>query len=141
MPRPLKWDEKTIAATLGAVVADLGRMPTRTELERRDLSALWSAMRRHGGTRVWAARAGELAAAAEPVPGDLAAAAEPAAAEPVSAELVAAAEPVPPGLVVAAEPPATIEEQIRLRAYFLALDGAPGGPEEHWLQAERELAA
>jgi Protein of unknown function (DUF2934) len=86
-----KWDEETIARTLGQVVAELGRMPTRTELERRDLSSLWSAMRRNGGTRVWAARA--------------------------------------------------LDEQIRVRAYFLALDGAPGGPEEHWLRAERELAA
>jgi Protein of unknown function (DUF2934) len=34
-----------------------------------------------------------------------------------------------------------LDEQIRVRAYFLALDGAPGGPEEHWLRAERELAA
>jgi hypothetical protein len=128
MPRPLKWDEKTIAATLGAVVAELGRMPTRTELERRDLSALWSAMRRHGGTRVWAARAGDLAAAAEPAGVDVA-----PAAEPVPGDLAAAAAP--------ASSPATVEEQIRLRAYFLALDGAPGGPEEHWLRAERELAA
>jgi DUF2934 family protein len=112
MPRRLKWDETTIAATLGQVVAELGRMPTRTELERLGLSSLWSAMRRHGGTRVWAARA--VAATAEPVAGDLAA---------------------------AAEPPATTEERIRLRAYFLALDGAPGGPQEHWLRAEREIAA
>jgi hypothetical protein len=112
MPRRLKWDGETIAATLGQVVAELGRMPTRTELERRGLSSLWSAMRRHGGTRVWAARV--TAAAAEPVAGDLAA---------------------------APDRPAAIEDQIRLRAYFLALDGAPGGPEEHWLRAERELAA
>jgi hypothetical protein len=105
-----KWDEQTIAATLGEVVAELGRMPTRTELERRNLSSLWSAMRRHGGTRVWAARAGDLAGAAAPV-------------------------------ATAAERPATIEERIRLRAYFLAIDGAPGGPEEHWLRAEREIAA
>jgi hypothetical protein len=51
---------------------------------------------------------------------------------------------VPGDLAAAAAPassPATVEEQIRLRAYFLALDGAPGGPEEHWLRAERELAA
>ena len=69
-------------------------------------------MRRHGGTRVWAARA--VAAAAEPVPRDL---------------------------VAPAEPPATTEDKIRLRAYFLALDGAPGGPEEHWHPAQREHAA
>jgi hypothetical protein len=136
MPRPLKWDEKTIAVTLGEVVAELGRMPTRTELERRDLSALWSAMRRHGGTRAWAARAGELAVTAKPVPGALA-----ATAESPPADVAPAAEPVPRDLAVTAEPPATVEEQIRLRAYFLALDGAPGGPEEHWLRAERELAA
>jgi hypothetical protein len=102
------WDEETIARALGQVVAELGRMPSRTELEARDLSALWSAMRRHGGTRAWAARAGDRAAADGTLAGRRAAPAE---------------------------------EEIRLRAYFLALDGAPGGPEEHWLRAERELAA
>ena len=58
-----KWTDERIAATLDAVVADLGRMPTRTELAERDLAALWSAMRRNGGTRLWAQRAGGLAAA------------------------------------------------------------------------------
>ena len=36
---------------------------------------------------------------------------------------------------------APAEERIRVRAYFLAIEGAPGGPEAHWLRAERELAA
>ena len=100
-----KWTDERIAATLEAVVADLGRMPTRTELAERDLAALWSAMRRNGGTRLWAQRAGGLAAA----PPDRAA--------------------------------APVEERIRVRAYFLAMEGAPGGPEAHWLRAEREVAA
>jgi DUF2934 family protein len=113
-----RWDEETIAQTLGEVVAELGRMPTRTELERRDLSSLWSAMRRNGGTRVWAARADDLAAATV----SPATAADPAATAP-------------------AEPTVSREDQIRVRAYFLAIHGAPGGPEEHWLRAERELAA
>jgi hypothetical protein len=114
-----KWTDETIAATLAPIVAELGRMPSRTELAERDLAALWSAMRRNGGTRVWAQRAGALAGVApEEAPG-------PAQA-PVPEEA-----PAPP----------TREERIRLRAYFLAIDGAPGGPEEHWLRAERELAA
>ena len=120
-----RWDEETIARTLGEVVAELGRMPSRTELERRDLSSLWSAMRRHGGTRVWAARAGDLAAAVAPV----------AATEVTAMEAPATLED--PATAV----PTTLEDQIRLRAYFLAMDGSPGGPEEHWLRAERELAA
>jgi hypothetical protein len=102
-----KWTDETIAATLASVVAELGRMPTRTELAERDLAALWSAMRRNGGTRVWARRAGGLAAATAPAD--------------------RAALPA--------------EERIRTRAYFLAMEGAPGGPEAHWLRAERELAA
>ena len=106
-----KWTDERIAATLEAVVADLGRMPTRTELAERDLAALWSAMRRNGGTRLWAQRAGGLASgtAAMAVPADRAA--------------------------------APAEERIRVRAYFLAIEGAPGGPEAHWLRAERDLAA
>jgi len=106
-----KWTDERIAATLEAVVADLGRMPTRTELAERDLAALWSAMRRNGGTRLWAQRAGGLASgtAAMAAPADRAA--------------------------------APAEERIRVRAYFLAIEGAPGGPEAHWLRAERELAA
>ena len=106
------WDEETIGHTLGGVIAELGRMPTRTELEERGLSSLWSAMRRNGGTRFWAAQATALAVAATPV----------GMAPPVVVE-----EPV--------------EERIRLRAYFLAIEGAPGGPEAHWLRAERELVA
>lgn len=105
-----KWTDETIAATLAPIVSELGRMPSRTELAARDLAALWSAMRRNGGTRVWAQRAARLA--------DLAPAEAPAAPAP-----------------------ATLEERIRLRAYFLAMDGAPGGPEDHWLRAEREIAA
>jgi hypothetical protein len=120
-----RWDEETIAQTLGEVVAELGRMPTRTELERRDLSSLWSAMRRNGGTRVWAARADDLAAATV----------SPAtAAGPV-------ATPADPAATAPPEPTVSREDQIRVRAYFLAIHGAPGGPEEHWLRAERELAA
>jgi len=113
-----KWTDERIAATLDAVVADLGRMPSRTELAERDLAALWSAMRRNGGTRMWAQRAEGLASATAPraAPADRAA---------------------PPA--DRAAPPA--EERIRVRAYFLAMEGAPGGPEAHWLRAERELAA
>ena len=61
-----KWTDERIAATLDAVVADLGRMPSRTELAERDLAALWSAMRRNGGTRMWAQRAEGLASATAP---------------------------------------------------------------------------
>jgi hypothetical protein len=100
-----KWDDEAIARTLGPVVGELGRMPSRTELAERDLLALWSAMRRNGGTRVWAQRAGELAGHAT------------------------------------VRRPVSIEERIRRRAYFLAIEGAPGGPEAHWLRAERELSA
>ena len=100
-----KWDEETIAETLAPVVADLGRMPSRSELAARDLAGLWSAMRRNGGARAWAQRIGELDAHA------------------------GARGSTPP------------EERIRMRAYFLAIEGAPGGPEAHWLRAERELLA
>jgi hypothetical protein len=108
----LKWDEETIGHTLGGVIAELGRMPTRTELEARGLSALWSAMRRNGGTRFWAVQATALAAAAQPV----------VMAPPIVVE-------------------EAVEDRIRVRAYFLAMEGAPGGPEAHWLRAERELVA
>jgi hypothetical protein len=108
----LKWDEETIGHTLGGVIAELGRMPTRTELEARGLSSLWSAMRRNGGTRFWAAQATALAAAAPPV----------VMAPPIVVE-------------------EAVEDRIRVRAYFLAMEGAPGGPEAHWLRAERELVA
>lgn len=120
-----KWTDERIAAALAAVVADLGRMPTRTELAERDLAALWSAMRRNGGTRVWAQRAGGLAAgtAGATAPGDRAAAPGDRAVASVD------------------RAPAPAEERIRVRAYFLAIEGAPGGPEAHWLRAERELAA
>jgi len=108
-----KWTDERIAATLAPVVADLGRMPSRTELAERDLAALWSAMRRNGGTRLWAQRAGGLVAAA--------------AADQAAAPADRAAAPA--------------EERIRVRAYILAIEGAPGGPDAHWLRAERELAA
>ena len=119
-----KWTDERIAATLDAVVADVGRMPTRTELAERDLAALWSAMRRNGGTRLWAQRASGgpgPATARRATPADRAAPPDHA---------------TPPDR--AAPPP---EERIRVRAYFLAMEGAPGGPEAHWLRAERELAA
>ena len=119
-----KWTDERIAATLDAVVADLGRMPTRTELAERDLAALWSAMRRNGGTRLWAQRASGgpgPATARRATPADRAAPPDHA---------------TPPDR--AAPPP---EERIRVRAYVLAMEGAPGGPEAHWLRAARELAA
>jgi hypothetical protein len=119
-----KWTDERIAAALAAVVADLGRMPSRTELAERDLAALWSAMRRNGGTRLWAQRASGgpgPATARRATPADRAAPPDHA---------------TPPDR--AAPPP---EERIRVRAYFLAMEGAPGGPEAHWLRAERELAA
>jgi hypothetical protein len=125
-----KWTDERIAATLDAVVADLGRMPTRTELAERDLAALWSAMRRNGGTRLWAQRASGgpgPATARRATPADRAAPPDHA---------------TPPDRATApdrAAPPP--EERIRVRAYFLAMEGAPGGPEAHWLRAERELAA
>jgi DUF2934 family protein len=112
-----KWDDETIAGALRPVVAELGRMPTRTELIDRGLAAVWSAMRRNGGTRVWAVRATEWAGAG------------PAVAP------VAEAPPLE------APPAASVEERIRMRAYFLAIEGVPGGPEDHWLRAEREVAA
>jgi hypothetical protein len=118
-----KWTDERIAATLDAVVADLGRMPSRTELAERDLAALWSAMRRNGGTRLWAQRAEGLASATAPRAAPAERATPPERAAP--ADRVA--------------PP--VEERIRVRAYFLAMEGAPGGPEAHWLRAERELAA
>jgi hypothetical protein len=103
--RRRKWDEQTIAQTLAPVVADLGRMPSRSELAARNLTALWSAMRRNGGAGAWAQRIGELHGHA------------------------------------AARRSTPAEERIRMRAYFLAMEGAPGGPEAHWLRAERELQA
>ena len=114
-----KWDEETIAQALAPLVAEHGRMPTRTELTNRGLSGLWSAMRRNGGTRVWADRAGELAASLT-------------ATGQASGEL---AEELTPGQIL------SIEERIRLRAYFLAVEGEPGGPVAHWLRAEREVRA
>src|SRR4051794_1825801 len=107
-----KWDEETIGQALGGGIAELGRMPTRAGREERGLSSLWSAMRRNGGTRSRASQATALAAAATRV----------GMAPPIVVE-----EPV--------------EERIRIRAYFLAMEGAPGGPEAHWLRAERELVA
>jgi hypothetical protein len=37
--------------------------------------------------------------------------------------------------------PASEDEYVRVAAYFLFENGHPGGPESHWLAAERELAA
>ena len=117
-----KWTDERIAAALAAVVADLGRMPTRTELAERDLAALWSAMRRNGGTRrVGAARGRPRGRDGwATAPGDR-------RGGPGGGAVDRAAAPA--------------EERIRVRAYFLAIEGAPGGPEAHWLRAERELAA
>src|SRR3954449_7086771 len=51
-----RWTTETIHATLEPLVAELGRMPTRTELADRGLSGLTSAMQRHGGVAEWRAR-------------------------------------------------------------------------------------
>src|SRR3954454_21643812 len=51
-----RWTTETIQATLEPLVAELGRMPTRTELADRGLSGLTSAMQRHGGVAEWRAR-------------------------------------------------------------------------------------
>lgn len=117
-----KWDEETIAQALAPVIAELGRMPTRGELAERDLTGVWSAMRRNGGTRVWAERVAALPAAA------------------VAAPRQPLAEPVEDPIAEAMDDEQIRIERIRTRAYFLAMEGAPGGPEEHWLRAERELA-
>ena len=37
--------------------------------------------------------------------------------------------------------PAPTRGQVAEAAYFLHLAGAPGGPEAHWLRAERAMAA
>jgi Protein of unknown function (DUF2934) len=51
-----RWTETTIAAELGPIVAELGRMPTRRELADRGLGGAWSAMQRHGGLAAWRER-------------------------------------------------------------------------------------
>ena len=44
-----RWTEESIVTELTPVVAELGRMPTRTELATRGLGGAWSAMQRRGG--------------------------------------------------------------------------------------------
>jgi hypothetical protein len=51
-----RWTDASIEATLAPIVADLGRMPTRSELTARDAGGAWAAMRRHGGVDAWRAR-------------------------------------------------------------------------------------
>jgi hypothetical protein len=38
------------------------------------------------------------------------------------------------------EPLAVDEEHVRIAAYFMFQNGHPGGPDSHWLAAEREFA-
>jgi Protein of unknown function (DUF2934) len=51
-----RWTDTTIEAELAPIVADLGRMPTRTELTRRGLAGAWAAMQRRGGVPTWHGR-------------------------------------------------------------------------------------
>lgn len=43
-----RWTPETIETELRALIAELGHMPTRSELEARGLSGLYKAMRRDG---------------------------------------------------------------------------------------------
>src|SRR4051812_8783630 len=54
---------------------------------------------------------------------------------------LAAAQPAAPVATQTATAFAPSEEQIAIAAYFLFENGYPGGPETHWLLAQRELAA
>jgi hypothetical protein len=51
-----RWTEESIQAEVAPVAAELGRMPTSTELRSRGLGGAWSAMKRHGGVDAWRGR-------------------------------------------------------------------------------------
>src|SRR3954453_18359880 len=51
-----RWTDETIETELTAVVARLGRMPTRRELTEQGLGGLWTARQRQGGLPAWRGR-------------------------------------------------------------------------------------
>jgi hypothetical protein len=51
-----RWTDATIETEIAPLVAELGRMPTRTELRDRGLGGAWSAMQRQGGLAAWRGR-------------------------------------------------------------------------------------
>lgn len=133
MPTPRRrWTEESIAQELAPVVEELGRLPTRTELTKRGLGGLWSAMQRRGGIDQFATLL--------PAPsGSPAAVADGPHADPSGA---------PEGVPVATadaqpkvEPRFTRDpthEEISERAYFISQERG-GDPHENWLAAEAEL--
>lgn len=62
-----RWTEETIAAAVGPIAAELGRLPTRRELTDRGVGGAWGAMQRHGGIDAWRERY-DAAPAASPSP-------------------------------------------------------------------------
>ena len=105
------WTEETLLAELTAVVSELGHFPKKSDLEARGNGSLWGAMQRRGGVAAWRER---LAAAPSPI--------STPAREPDCVEACAPAD-------------------IAVAAYFLHESGHPGEPLDHWLAAERQLAA
>jgi hypothetical protein len=110
-----QWTPETIRTELLPVAIELGRFPKRNELTERGIGGLWAAMGRNGGVDEWR----------EVVAAQLSAA--PA--------VVTIAEPVVP----AADSPVA-REHVEIAAFFLFQNGHPGGPDEHWREAERALA-
>ena len=111
-PARRQWTDETIREELLPIAEELGRFPRKTELTERGIGGLWAAMGRRGGVDSWR---------------------EIVAAHLAGAPAVAAVEPVADTLV-------SLEEQIAVAAYFLFVNGHPGGPETHWQTAERQLA-
>ena len=111
-----QWTPETIRTELLPVAIELGRFPKRNELTERGIGGLWAAMGRHGGVDEWRE---VVATQLTPAPvGELAT----PVVEPV------AETPVP-------------REHVEIAAFFLSQNGHPGGPDEHWREAERSLTA
>ena len=110
-----QWTPETIRTELLPVATELGRFPKRNELTERGIGGLWAAMGRHGGVDEWR---------------------EIVAAHLTTAPVVTIAEPI----VAVAETPVP-REHIEIAAFFLAQNGHPGTPEDHWREAERAVTA
>jgi hypothetical protein len=121
-----RWTDEIIQAELTSLIAELGRMPTRTELTARGMGGLWSALSRRGGIRVWRERMAPLGAVAAPADKGAPKMAVPELAVP-KVQIVVPKVITPP------------HEHIAVCAFFLYERGGAGDHVAHWLQAEREL--